>query len=74
MADKKNLKYILAIDQGTTGSRAIIFDKSGKKVSSSYEEFHQYFPKPGWVEHDPKEILKSVLSSIEKALKNIATG
>jgi glycerol kinase len=49
-------KYILALDQGTTSSRAIIFDKKGSIISVAQKEFTQYFPKPGWVEHDPNEI------------------
>ncbi|MBC3846010.1 glycerol kinase GlpK [Winogradskyella echinorum] len=49
-------KYILSLDQGTTSSRAIVFDKQGNIVSMAQKEFTQYFPKPGWVEHDPKEI------------------
>ena len=49
-------KYILALDQGTTSSRAIVFDKKGNIVSVAQKEFTQYFPKPGWVEHDPNEI------------------
>ena len=49
-------KYILALDQGTTSSRAIVFDKQGNIVSMAQKEFTQHFPKPGWVEHDPKEI------------------
>ena len=49
-------KYILALDQGTTSSRAIIFDKKGNIISVAQKEFTQYFPKPGWVEHDPNEI------------------
>jgi glycerol kinase len=49
-------KYILALDQGTTSSRAIIFDKKGNVISVAQKEFTQYFPKPGWVEHDPSEI------------------
>ncbi|MDA3904699.1 MAG: glycerol kinase GlpK [Bacteroidales bacterium] len=49
-------KYILALDQGTTSSRAVIFNKKGRIVSVSQKEFTQYFPKPGWVEHDPLEI------------------
>ena len=48
------MKYILSIDQGTTGSRAIVYDKNGRTVTSAYQEFPQYFPKPGWVEHNPK--------------------
>ena len=53
------MKYILSIDQGTTSSRAIIFDKYGSIVSVAQKEFRQYFPKPGWVEHNPTEILKT---------------
>jgi glycerol kinase len=49
-------KYILALDQGTTSSRAIIFDRNGQPVSSAQKEFAQHFPKPGWVEHNPEEI------------------
>ncbi len=51
--------YIMALDQGTTSSRAIIFDKSGSPLFSARKEFRQIFPKPGWVEHDPKEIWES---------------
>ncbi len=50
------MKYILALDQGTTSSRAILFDKSGSVVAMAQREFTQHFPKPGWVEHDPEEI------------------
>lgn len=49
-------KYILALDQGTTSSRAIVFDKKGTIISVAQKEFTQHFPKPGWVEHDPAEI------------------
>jgi len=59
---------ILAIDQGTTGSRAIVFDRRGRAVASAYEEFPQYFPRPGWVEHDPEEIWRSVFRTVQKAL------
>ena len=52
-------KYILALDQGTTSSRAIAFDRDGKIHAVSQKEFTQYFPQPGWVEHDPKEIWSS---------------
>lgn len=68
------MKYILAIDQGTTGSRAVVYDKNGRIVSSSYQEFPQYFPRPGWVEHDPLEIWASVSDSIKKALKDVPAG
>ncbi|MBI5395742.1 MAG: glycerol kinase GlpK [Verrucomicrobia bacterium] len=50
------MKYILALDQGTTSSRAIVFDHSGSIVATAQQEFRQIFPRPGWVEHDPQEI------------------
>ncbi len=59
---------ILAIDQGTTSSRAMIFDAQGLVQASAQEEFPQYFPEPGWVEHDAEEIWSSVLSVCHKAL------
>ena len=61
-------KYILAIDQGTTSSRAIVFDKAGKIVNVTQKEFTQIFPKPGWVEHDAMEIWSSVQSVVAEAL------
>ncbi len=60
-------KYIMAIDQGTTSSRAIIFDHDGKHVGTSQKEFTQYFPEAGWVEHDANEIWNSVQSVIAGA-------
>ena len=51
-----SFKYILTLDQGTTSSRAILFDKSGKIKSLAQKEFKQIYPKTGWVEHDPSEI------------------
>ena len=60
--------YILAIDQGTTSSRAIIFDKNGSIVQTAQKEFTQYFPKPGWVEHDANEIWLSVVSVYMEAI------
>src|SRR5690242_14312416 len=68
MVSPKSPQYILAIDQGTTGSRCFIFDSHGKVVASAYQEFTQYFPKPGWVEHDAQEIWSSVVSVIKKAV------
>jgi len=62
-------KYILAIDQGTTGSTIIIFNKRGQIVSKAYREFPQIYPKPGWVEHDPIKIWLSVKLTITDALK-----
>lgn len=61
--------HILAIDQGTTGSRAIVYDSKGKIAASAYQEFTQFFPQPGWVEHDAEEIWNSVLSVTKKALR-----
>ncbi len=52
-------KYILSLDQGTSSSRAIVFNREGESVAVCQKEFTQYFPKPGWVEHDPMEILAS---------------
>lgn len=65
------MKYILAIDQGTTGSRAVVYDKGGRAVASAYEEFPQHFPKPGWVEHDAHDIWKSVANTIASVLKKV---
>jgi glycerol kinase len=62
-------KLILAIDQGTTGTRTYLFDHAGKVVGSAYQEFTQYFPKPGWVEHDADEIWRTVEATGKKALK-----
>jgi glycerol kinase len=60
--------YIGSIDQGTTSSRFIIFDEKGKIVASAAKEFRQIFPQPGWVEHDPNEIVESVKYCISEAL------
>ncbi len=68
------MKYILAIDQGTTGSRAVVYDKSGRAAASAYEEFPQYFPSPGWVEHNPEEIWKSVNNSLQKIFSKFPAG
>ncbi len=63
-------QYILSIDQGTTSSRAILFNKGGEIVATAQKEFEQHFPKPGWVEHDPNEIWTSVLGCIAEVLNN----
>lgn len=63
-------KYILAIDAGTTSSRAILFDKKGREVGVEQYEFQQYFPKEGWVEHDPIELLNSQKKAIQDVLIN----
>ena len=62
-------KYIIALDQGTTSSRCIIFDYYGKIAAKAQKEITQIFPKPGWVEHDPMEIYKTQLEVISEAIK-----
>ena len=62
-------QYILAIDQGTTSTRAILFDHETHIVGSSQKEFTQYFPQPGWVEHDANEIWLSVLFVMMDAVR-----
>ena len=49
-------KYVMGIDQGTTGTKVIVFDQKANIISTAYSEFTQYFPQPGWVEHDANEI------------------
>jgi glycerol kinase len=61
-------KYILSVDQGTTSSRAILFDKNGKSLFKSQTEFKQIYPKPGWVEHNANEIWSSVLATVSDVL------
>lgn len=60
--------FILAIDQGTTGTRAVLYDRRGFVRTSAYQEFRQYYPEPGWVEHDPREIQRSTLDVIRRVL------
>ena len=64
-------QFILALDQGTSSSRAIVFDKQGKIRASAQKEFPQHFPKPGWVEHDPKDIWSSEASVIAEAITSM---
>jgi len=64
------MKYVLALDQGTTSSRAIVFDHSGRAVGSAQQEFPQLLPKPGEVEHDPEAIWSSQLAVAKQALTN----
>ncbi len=61
-------RYVMALDQGTTSSRAILFDASGAAVAIDQHEFSQHFPKPGWVEHDPAEIWETQLRAARGAL------
>lgn len=67
-------KYILALDQGTTSSRAILFDHDGNAKSVSQKEFTQIFPKPGWVEHDPMEIWSSQAAVIAEAITKLGVN
>ena len=67
-------QYILALDQGTTSSRAILFDHDGNAVMTAQKEFKQLFPQPGWVEHDPEEIWQSQLSVAEEVLFKARTS
>jgi glycerol kinase len=62
------MTYLLALDQGTSSSRSIVFDRDGRIVSSAQREFRQIYPQPGWVEHDPREIWDSQLHTLRDAL------
>ena len=66
------MRYILALDQGTTSSRAIVFDAEGRPVASAQREFRQIYPQPGWVEHDPKEIFTTQRDVARGALREVA--
>ena len=66
---KKDKNFIISIDQGTTSSRSILFDLKGQPVYSSQKEFTQYFPKSGWVEHDPEEIWSSTKKTLSDVIK-----
>jgi glycerol kinase len=66
--------YILALDQGTTSSRAIIFDHAGQIVSAAQEEFPQIYPQPGWVEHDPEAIWRTQLGMARQAVEKAGIG
>ena len=68
------MTYVLALDQGTTSSRAIVFDRGGTVISSAQKEFRQIFPQPGWVEHDPNEIWSSQVAVATEALAKAHTG
>lgn len=72
MSSSPRSPHILSIDQGTTSSRAIIFDEQGNSVFTAQEEFRQIYPQDGWVEHDPEEIWQSVLQVCKKTLLHAA--
>ena len=69
-------KYVLSIDEGTTGVTILVFDHDGRVVSRAYSEFAQHYPHPGWVEHDAEEIWRTTLRLIGEALREggIAPG
>jgi glycerol kinase len=62
------MSFVLALDQGTTSSRAIVFDHAGNIIGSAQQEFRQFFPQPGWVEHDPQELWSSQRAVVDRAL------
>ncbi len=63
------MKYLIALDQGTTSSRAIVFDENGRTMAAHAIEFKQHYPQPGWVEHDPDDILNTQVESLRKAVE-----
>ena len=63
------LKYVVALDQGTTSSRAVVFDENGKPIASHSIEFKQIYPNAGWVEHDPSDILNSQIQALKQAVE-----
>ncbi|MEL6616375.1 MAG: FGGY family carbohydrate kinase, partial [Bacteroidota bacterium] len=63
------MPYVLALDQGTTSSRALIFDARGGVVGSAQQEFAQHFPRPGWVEHDPEDLWQTQLATAREAIE-----
>ena len=64
------MSYILAIDQGTTSTRALVFDAGGTACGEAQVELTQHFPQPGWVEHEPEEIWSATLETCRVALRN----
>src|SRR5699024_133908 len=67
-------KYVLALDQGTTSSRAIVFDHEGKVAATAQREFKQYFPEAGWVEHDANEIWTSQAGVVAEAISKVGAN
>jgi glycerol kinase len=65
-------RYVLAVDQGTTSTRSIVFDRAGRLVAVRQREHRQYFPRPGWVEHDPEEIWANTQLTAAQALRDVA--
>src|SRR2546426_4187384 len=65
------MRHVIAIDQGTTGSTVLVLDEQLQVRGRGYQEFRQIYPKPGWVEHDPEDIWRSVLAALAQALGGI---
>src|SRR2546429_9286242 len=63
------MAYVVAVDQGTTGSTVLVFDRRGRVVGRAYSEFTQHYPRPGWVEHDPEEIWRVTLRVLRQACR-----
>src|SRR5258706_14360008 len=63
------MRYVLALDQGTTSSRSILFDEHGALVALAQREFRQIYPQPGWVEHDPREILATQRETAREVMR-----
>lgn len=68
------MKYIMSLDQGTTSTRCILFDRQGSICASAQREFRQIFPKPGWVEHDPMEIWRTTVEVAKNAMEKLGVG
>ena len=68
------MSYILALDQGTSSSRALLFDSKGEVVALAQKEFTQHYPKPGWVEHDPMEIWETQLEVARQAVAEVGAN
>jgi glycerol kinase len=67
-------KYILAIDQGTTSTRAIVFDVEARTLAVAQREFKQHYPASGWVEHDPEDIWRDTVAVIREAVEKSGVG
>ena len=67
------MTYLLALDQGTSSSRSIVFDPNGQIKAIAQQELTQIYPQPGWVEHDPQEIWRTQLATAQEALRKAGT-
>ena len=67
-------RFVLSIDQGTTGTRAVVYDDQGRNRGTAARELKQHYPQPGWVEHDPEEIWQSVADVTPRALAAAITA